>query len=77
MICFNKQQILTKAEIYVVTHKRYNVRSDNLYYPLCVGEYRQESFLSEHDGENIVYLNKKINECTALYWIWKIQMSVT
>lgn len=71
MICFNKQQILTKAEIYVVTHKRYNVRSDNLYRPLCVGEYRQEGFLSEHDGENIAYLNKKINECTALYWIWK------
>lgn len=60
------------AKIYVVTHKQYNIKNDALYTPICVGEcYKNENYLSELDGENISYLNNKINECTALYWIWK------
>lgn len=57
--------------IFVVMHKDYNVRSDRLYKPLCVGGFQKENYLSEQFGENITYLNKKINECTALFWIWK------
>lgn len=57
--------------VYVVTHKNYNVHSDSLYKPLCVGGYWKDGYLSELSGENIAYLNAKINECTALYWIWK------
>lgn len=58
--------------IYVVTHKRYNVQDDELYYPLCVGKnYKNEKYLIETKGDNLTYLNEKINECTALYWIWK------
>ena len=69
----NKQKPLKELDIviYVVTHKEYNVKKDSLYVPICVGGYQKEGFLSEHNGENISYLNKKINECTALYWIWK------
>ncbi len=59
------------AQIYVVTHKNYNVLHNDLYKPLCVGKYKSKDFLSENEGDNISYLNEKINECSALYWIWK------
>lgn len=60
------------VQIYVVTHRAYNVMQDELYRPICVGDkYYKEGYLSEQKGENISYLNHKINECTALYWIWK------
>ena len=63
---------LENAQIYVVTHKKYNLIKNELYMPICVGDlYHNDEFLSEHQGENISYLNEKINECTALYWIWK------
>lgn len=57
--------------IYSVVHKKYNVLSDKLYAALCVGGFQREGGLTEQAGENIAYLNPKINECTALYWIWK------
>ncbi len=64
--------IIPSTHIYVVTHKEYNVLNDSLYKPIAVGQqYENNQFLSEHNGENISYLNDKINECTALYWIWK------
>lgn len=62
---------LEDISIYVVTHKEYNLRSDQLYIPLCVGNFRREGWLTEHVGENIAHLNQKLNECTALFWIWK------
>jgi len=58
-------------EIYVVCHKKYNSREDSLYKTLCVGGYSRQGCLTEEKGDNIAYLNGKINECTALYWIWK------
>lgn len=62
---------LEDITIFVVTHKEYNLCHDLLYHPLCVGGYHKDGFLTEQSGENIAYLNPKINECTALYWIWK------
>ncbi|MCR2048722.1 DUF4422 domain-containing protein [Acetatifactor muris] len=60
------------TRIYVVTHKKYNIKNDDLYKPICVGDnYYNETYLSEKNGDNISALNEKINECTALYWIWK------
>lgn len=74
----NKSQVkpeknnLSVCEIFVVMHKKYNVLNNAMYRPLCVGnKYRDEMFLCEKKGDNISYLNEKINECTALYWIWK------
>ncbi len=58
-------------QIYVVTHKTYRVLSDNMYRTLCVGNYENNEFLMEKLGDNIAHLNQKINECTAMYWIWK------
>jgi len=56
---------------YVITHKEYPIEQDNLYRALCVGNFRQDGWLSEQDGENIAEYNDRINECTGLYWIWK------
>lgn len=69
---FWRKKELKDSSIYVVTHKKAFVHQDVLYKPICVGNsYRNQDFLSAHDGENIEYLNDRINECTALYWIWK------
>lgn len=57
--------------IYVVFHKRYHIRLNFPYQRLCVGGYLEKGAFTEQIGDNISYLNKKINECTALYWIWK------
>lgn len=59
--------------IYVVTHKDYpEIKDDDCYQPICVsGKYNNHRYVSELYGNNIAYLNDKINECTALYWIWK------
>lgn len=63
---------LNDCKIFVVTHKKYHIKFNSIYHPICVGnQYHNEEYLDEHTGENIAYLNDKINECTALYWIWK------
>lgn len=59
------------VKIYVVTHKEYPVFSDDLYLPIAVGGYEKTGMQTDSHGENIAYLNEKINECTAMYWIWK------
>ncbi len=60
------------TKIYVVTHKKYNVFNDELYVPIYVGNYSPEQkAVTDKTGENISYLNEKLNECTAIYWIWK------
>ncbi len=60
-----------KAKIYVVTHRDYKVFNDKTYIPISVGNYQNDEFISEKSGDNIATLNNKINECTAIYWIWK------
>lgn len=68
----NKMHETIDCEIFVVMHKKYNVLSNYMYKPICVGkQYENKNFYSEHSGDNISYLNDRINECTALYWIWK------
>ena len=56
---------------YVITHKEFPVRQDDLYRMLCVGGFRKDNALCELDGENIAAYNERINECTGLYWMWK------
>ena len=60
-----------QASIYVAVHREYNCRCRGMYRPLCVGGYVHEGYLTEQTGRNISCLNDKINECSALYWIWK------
>jgi hypothetical protein len=67
-----KQSVYIDCNIYVVSHKRYNLMSTDLYIPVCVGRTPWNSeFQNENDGENIAGYNERLNECTALYWIWK------
>lgn len=66
-----RKRVPNHVSIYVVTHKKYKINKDEPYIPLCVGNYQEEGYLTEQIGDNIAYLNKRINECTALYWIWK------
>lgn len=66
---YKKQE---KISIYVATHKEYIEPLDNMYSTLWLGSKKSNSFsyLTEN-GDNISFLNSKINECTGLYWLWK------
>lgn len=59
------------TNIFVVSHCDYNVFHDDDYIPITVGGYHRAGYLWEQNGNNISHLNSKINECTAIYWIWK------
>lgn len=62
----------TNCSMYVVVHKDFNVRNDDLYIPICVGGYHSDKIMyNDMVGKNIANLNGKLNECTALYWVWK------
>lgn len=68
----NKIFIENQNTIYVVTHKKYNIVSKEGYIPIIVGDkYNNRKYINDRVGDNIAHLNKKINECTAMYWIWK------
>ena len=54
---------------YVITHRDYDIPEDDMYKVLCVGKYRKDGALHEHDGDNITRYNERINELTGLYWI--------
>ena len=71
---------LERVEIYVAGGRgsRYDLRGEvgNLRFPITVGAALSggdEGFLSDSRGENISDRNHDYSECTALYWIWKIQ----
>lgn len=61
------------CDIFVVTHKKYTFPVNDLYNAIqagaeggmCLG------YLNDNVGDNISSLNPWINECTALYWMWK------
>lgn len=59
--------------MYVVAHKEFQVPKNPFYKPLYVGGYESsdKDALQDSLGENIAILNEKINELTAVYWIWK------
>ncbi|MCR5546836.1 MAG: DUF4422 domain-containing protein [Lachnospiraceae bacterium] len=57
--------------VYVVTHKDYDFPQYPSYVPIAVGDYEKDGFLDDRSGARICSLNNKINEMTALYWVWK------
>ncbi|MBP2633274.1 MAG: exopolysaccharide biosynthesis protein [Firmicutes bacterium] len=69
LMIYQKQEPIS---IYVATHKNYRELSEKIYTTLWLGDKKNNniSYLKE-EGDNISYLNHKINECTGLYWIWK------
>lgn len=58
--------------IYTVKHKPFALPElPEGYKALCVGGYTEPDEIDCTEGENIERLNKKLNELTALYWIWR------
>ena len=63
----------TSLKIFEVSHKQFVSLKDSIYCPLYVAGAMMEEpdVLKDSDGNSIAEYNNKINECTALYWIWK------
>jgi len=60
------------TNIYVITHKNFNVPTNKIYTTLWVGKQKQCNISCLYEnGENISELNERINECTGIYWVWK------
>ncbi len=62
-----------KVKIYEVTHKSFIGLDDDLYVPIYAGSYKGglDLYLHDNAGNHISEYNDKINEATAMYWIWK------
>lgn len=56
--------------IYQVSHKKFTPIGNRGYAVIGVGD-DISGYLNDKTGDNIAKFNKKINECTALYWMWK------
>lgn len=66
------------GKIYVVTHKDFNPPQLECYCPIEVGAERQDrglAFLKDNQGDNISVKNPNYCELTAVYWIWKHDIS--
>lgn len=58
--------------IYTVKHKPFDLpKLPEGYKTVCVGNYSEPDEIDCTEGKNIEALNKKLNELTALYWIWQ------
>jgi hypothetical protein len=63
-----------KIKIYINMHKNIKIPTEiQYYYPIQVGAYGKEKFLSLTDdtGDNISSKNDRYCELTSMYWIWK------
>lgn len=62
-----------KIQIFQVTHKEFQPVNLSCYIPINVNRNIRLTgiYFVDCDGDNISEYNSKINECTALYWIWK------
>ncbi len=59
--------------IFIVSHKKIKEINVDGYHTIYVGELGKNTSNHPSDStmDNIAHLNPLINECTALYWIWK------
>lgn len=60
-------------KILVATHKRYQMPTDPVYFPVQAGRaiHPPLEYTGDHTGENISEKNATFCELTALYWAWK------
>lgn len=60
-------------QIIIACHKKCEVPSDPVYFPVHVGAEGKDSigFTPDNSGDNISTKNNKISELTGLYWAWK------
>lgn len=61
------------TQIWVITHKKYNEITDNMYKTLHVGRALSQDLGYQGDDtkDNISNKNKSYCELTGLYWLWK------
>ncbi len=61
------------TSVYIMTHKKCPLPSDNIYKPLHVGHALSEDLGMPGDdtGDNISELNPLFGELTGMYWVWK------
>lgn len=60
--------------VFVATHKRTNIPSDDVYVPIRVGSVLHDDdfgYIRDDRGDNISLKNKSFCELTAIYWAWK------
>ena len=59
--------------VYVVCHKKVNEICKKGYKYIQAGTELNGDigYICDNTGDNISHLNRHINECTALYWMWK------
>lgn len=72
MVCISMND--SNLKIYVMTHKKADVLSDDVYTPLLLGACNHEDnygYLCDNVGENISDKNSSYCELTGLYWLWK------
>ena len=61
-----------ELEMFIITHLNFLSPKYEDYVPLWVGDKSKCQIAAyTEDGDNISFLNNKINECTGIYWIWK------
>lgn len=77
MVVIVRKVLPQDAWIFTVMHKPYvpvfGAQTEAGYTTILAGA-QGKSFAADFrddEGENISFLNAKINECTAMYWIWK------
>lgn len=60
-------------KVFEVSHKEFMPVKENCYLPLFVGNGRDliSEGIRDNNGDHISQWNSQINECTALYWMWK------
>jgi len=62
------------GRIIVVTHKKYDMPEESIYFPVCVGKgisTLRNKYQPDDIGENISEKNNTYCELTAIYWVWK------
>lgn len=62
-----------ELRLVTVTHKKCRLPGDPVFLPVFAGQGSGNplGIQGDADGDNISWLNPKINELTALYWAWK------
>ena len=60
-------------KIFVATHKKYQMPTDEIYVPIHVGKEDKDDigFIGDNTGDNISSSNFRLCELTGLYWAWK------
>lgn len=69
----SEKQRNDEIKIYVVTHKKCKMPIDDIYLPIHVGKnkFNIDNMVRDDISENIAEYNSTLNECTAMFWMWK------